>query len=61
VTPTALDKGRRSPRKLLRAVVARLLGRKADGQKEEPPGEGGAALQTQAWRAQSGSTPYARA
>jgi hypothetical protein len=28
-TPTALDNGRRSPRKLLRAVVARLLGRKA--------------------------------
>jgi hypothetical protein len=28
VTPTALDNGRRSPRKLLRAVVARLLGRK---------------------------------
>jgi len=26
--PTALDNGRRSPRKLLRAVVARLLGRK---------------------------------
>ena len=26
---TALDNGRRSPRKLLRAVVARLLGRKA--------------------------------
>jgi len=25
--PTALDNGRRSPRKLLRAVVARLLGR----------------------------------
>jgi hypothetical protein len=24
--PTALDNGRRSPRKLLRAVVARLLG-----------------------------------
>ena len=29
MTPTALDNGRRSPRKLLRAVVARLLGRKA--------------------------------
>ena len=29
MTPTALDDGRRSPRKLLRAVVARLLGRKA--------------------------------
>jgi hypothetical protein len=28
-TPTALDSGRRSPRTLLRAVVARLLGRKA--------------------------------
>jgi len=28
-TPTALDNGRRSPRTLLRAVVARLLGRKA--------------------------------
>ncbi|HLM94602.1 MAG TPA: hypothetical protein VK273_12405 [Gaiellaceae bacterium] len=27
--PTALDNGRRSPRKLLRAVGARLLGRKA--------------------------------
>jgi hypothetical protein len=27
--PTSLDNGRRSPRKLLRAVVARLLGRKA--------------------------------
>jgi hypothetical protein len=26
--PTALDNGQRSPRKLLRAVVARLLGRK---------------------------------
>ena len=26
--PTALDNGRRSPRKLLRAVVARLLGGK---------------------------------
>ena len=26
--PTALDNGRRSPQKLLRAVVARLLGRK---------------------------------
>jgi len=26
--PTALDNGRRSPRKLLRAVVARLLGRR---------------------------------
>jgi len=26
--PTALDSGRRSPRKLLGAVVARLLGRK---------------------------------
>jgi hypothetical protein len=26
--PTTLDNGRRSPRKLLRAVVARLLGRK---------------------------------
>jgi hypothetical protein len=25
--PTSLDNGRRSPRKLLRAVVARLLGR----------------------------------
>jgi hypothetical protein len=29
VMPTALDNGRRSPKKLLRAVVARLLGRKA--------------------------------
>jgi hypothetical protein len=28
LVPTSLDKGRRSPRKLLRAVVARLLGRK---------------------------------
>ena len=28
LVPTALDNGRRSPRKLLRAVVARLLGRK---------------------------------
>jgi hypothetical protein len=27
MSPTALDNGRRSPRKLLRAVVARLLGR----------------------------------
>jgi hypothetical protein len=27
--PTALDNGQRSPRKLLRAVVARLLGRTA--------------------------------
>jgi hypothetical protein len=27
--PTALDNGIRSPRKLLRAVVARLLGRKS--------------------------------
>jgi hypothetical protein len=27
--PTALDNGRRSPKELLRAVVARLLGRKA--------------------------------
>jgi hypothetical protein len=27
----ALDNGRRSPRKLLRAVVARLLGRKSRG------------------------------
>ena len=27
--PTALDNGRRSPKKLLRAVVARLLGRKS--------------------------------
>jgi len=26
--PTSLDSGRRSPKKLLRAVVARLLGRK---------------------------------
>jgi hypothetical protein len=26
--PTALDNGQRSPRKLLRAVIARLLGRK---------------------------------
>ena len=26
--PTAFDNGRRSPRKLMRAVVARLLGRK---------------------------------
>jgi hypothetical protein len=26
--PTALDNGKRSPRKLLRAVIARLLGRK---------------------------------
>jgi len=26
--PTALDNGRRSPRKLLKKVVARLLGRK---------------------------------
>jgi hypothetical protein len=25
-TPTALDNGERSPRKLLRAVIARLLG-----------------------------------
>ena len=25
--PTALDNGQRSPRKLLRAVIARLLGR----------------------------------
>jgi hypothetical protein len=27
-TPTALDNGQRSPRKLLRALIARLLGRK---------------------------------
>jgi hypothetical protein len=27
--PTSLDNGRRSPKMLLRAVVARLLGRKA--------------------------------
>jgi hypothetical protein len=27
--PTSLDNGRRSPRKLLRAVVARLFGRKS--------------------------------
>jgi hypothetical protein len=27
--PTALDNGQRTPKKLLRAVVARLLGRKA--------------------------------
>jgi len=26
--PSALDNGQRSPRKLLRAIVARLLGRK---------------------------------
>jgi len=26
--PTALDNGQRSPRKLLRAVIARLLGKK---------------------------------
>jgi hypothetical protein len=26
--PTALDNGQRSPRKLLRAAIARLLGRK---------------------------------
>ena len=31
VVPTPLDNGRRSPKKLLRAVVARLLGRKAYG------------------------------
>jgi hypothetical protein len=31
--PTALDNGWRSPRKLLRAVVARLLGRKPEGGK----------------------------
>ena len=30
--PTALDNGQRSPKKLLRAVIARLLGRKP-----EPP------------------------
>jgi hypothetical protein len=29
--PTALDNGQRSPRKLLRAVVARLLGRARTG------------------------------
>jgi hypothetical protein len=28
--PTALDNGIRSPRKLLRSVVARLLGRKPE-------------------------------
>jgi hypothetical protein len=28
VMPTALDNGQRSPRKLLRAVIAGLLGRK---------------------------------
>jgi hypothetical protein len=28
MTPTALDNGQRSPKKLLRAVIARLLGRK---------------------------------
>jgi len=27
--PTSLDNGRRSPKKLLRSVVARLLGRKS--------------------------------
>jgi hypothetical protein len=31
MTPTALDNGRRSPRKLPRAVVAQLLGRKPSG------------------------------
>ena len=30
--PTALDNGQRSPRKLVRAVVARLLGREASNQ-----------------------------
>jgi hypothetical protein len=29
VMPSALDNGQRSPRKLLRAVIARPLGRKA--------------------------------
>jgi hypothetical protein len=29
MSPTSLDNGERSPRKLFRAVVARLLGRKA--------------------------------
>jgi hypothetical protein len=45
--PTALDNGQRSPRKLLRKVVARLLGRKpysADGavygRTEEPRVDG---------------------
>jgi hypothetical protein len=33
--PSALDNGRRSPRKLLRALVARLLGRKHSGRIEE--------------------------
>jgi hypothetical protein len=28
--PSALDNGQRSPRKLLRAVIARLLGRKPE-------------------------------
>jgi hypothetical protein len=28
MTPTALDNGRRSPKKFLRAVIARLLGKK---------------------------------
>ena len=32
--PTSLDNGRRSPRKLLRPVVARLLGRKPNGRTE---------------------------
>ena len=34
---TALDNGRLSPGKLLRAVVARLLGRKATRQQLPPP------------------------
>jgi hypothetical protein len=29
VMPTSLDNGQHSPRKLLRAVIARLLGRKS--------------------------------
>jgi hypothetical protein len=40
--PTALDNGQRSPRKLLRAVIARLLGRERPGNAsslEEPERE----------------------
>ena len=35
--PTSLDNGRRSPRKLLRAIVAGLLGRRGAGQIANDP------------------------
>ena len=42
--PTALDNGQRSPKKLLRVVVARLLGRRGTGQFADDPVSYGARI-----------------